>query len=55
MDAVLATVPPSLTADDAVEVGAAIFGLRASAAHDLGSERDRTFALVDESARTRRH
>jgi 4-aminobutyrate aminotransferase-like enzyme len=51
MDAVLASVPPSLTAEDAVEVGAAIFGLNASAAHDLGSERDRTFALVDDSAR----
>jgi 4-aminobutyrate aminotransferase-like enzyme/Ser/Thr protein kinase RdoA (MazF antagonist) len=51
MDAVLATVRPSLTAADAVEVAATKFALSASAAHDLGSERDRTFALVDDSAR----
>jgi 4-aminobutyrate aminotransferase-like enzyme len=50
MDAVLATIAPRLTVDDAVEVGAAIFGFRASAARDLGSERDRTFALLDDSA-----
>jgi 4-aminobutyrate aminotransferase-like enzyme len=51
MDAVLATVRPSLTGDDAVRVAATMFGLSASAAHDLGSERDRTFALLDDSAR----
>ena len=38
---------PRLTTADAVEIGATLFGVRASAARDLGSERDRTFMLDD--------
>ena len=38
---------PRLTTADAVEIGATLFGVRASTARDLGSERDRTFMLDD--------
>ena len=36
---------PGLRDGDAVALGAALFGVRARAARDLGSERDRTFLL----------
>jgi len=36
---------PGLRDGDAVALGAALFGVRAAAARDLGSERDRTFLL----------
>lgn len=47
MDAVLTSVRPDLSFDEAVELAASLFGVRASGARDLGSERDRTFALLD--------
>jgi 4-aminobutyrate aminotransferase-like enzyme/Ser/Thr protein kinase RdoA (MazF antagonist) len=46
MDTVLTATPPRLTTDDAVAIVAQIFGVEARAARDLGSERDRTFALL---------
>ncbi|UJA20887.1 aminotransferase class III-fold pyridoxal phosphate-dependent enzyme [Thermoleophilia bacterium SCSIO 60948] len=49
MDAVLETDPPDLTADDAVEIAASLFGLRAGTARDFGSERDRTFGLFGDA------
>jgi 4-aminobutyrate aminotransferase-like enzyme/Ser/Thr protein kinase RdoA (MazF antagonist) len=45
MDRVLTGATPDLTADEAVEIGAALFGVSARSARDLGSERDRTFRL----------
>src|SRR4051794_40352479 len=51
MDPVLTGVPPRLSEADAVAIGATTFGVRASAARDLGSERDRTFGLLDDSGR----
>ncbi len=45
MDRVLTGARPSLEAADAVAVAAELFGVEAQTAHDLGSERDRTFAL----------
>jgi len=51
MDRVLTADPPRLDEADAVEIGAATFGVTAHAARDLGSERDRTFALLDERGR----
>jgi 4-aminobutyrate aminotransferase-like enzyme/Ser/Thr protein kinase RdoA (MazF antagonist) len=42
---VLTGATPRLSEADAVEIGAALFGVRVSAARDLGSERDRTFRL----------
>ncbi|MGH2842496.1 MAG: aminotransferase class III-fold pyridoxal phosphate-dependent enzyme [Solirubrobacteraceae bacterium] len=47
MDEVLAAMPPSLGIADAVSVARSCFGLSAASATDLGSERDRTFALRD--------
>lgn len=45
VDRVLSGETPRLTETDAVEIGAALFGVRADTAKDLGSERDRTFLL----------
>lgn len=45
MDRVLTGVRPTLQAEDAVTIAAELFGVDAQSAHDLGSERDRTFAL----------
>src|SRR5690242_7288908 len=47
VDPVLTGAKPRLTAADAVALGATLFGLRAHAARDAGSERDRTFVLQD--------
>ena len=47
MDSVLTGATPRLTTAEAVEIGATLFGVRARAAKDLGSERDRTFRLDD--------
>jgi len=47
-DPVLAASPPDIDDGELLEVVAATFGLRAAAARDLGSERDRTFLLVDD-------
>ncbi|HTU30472.1 MAG TPA: aminotransferase class III-fold pyridoxal phosphate-dependent enzyme [Solirubrobacteraceae bacterium] len=53
MDRVLTGSRPTLEASDAVAVAAELFGVEAQTAHDLGSERDRTFALEDgDGART---
>jgi 4-aminobutyrate aminotransferase-like enzyme/Ser/Thr protein kinase RdoA (MazF antagonist) len=49
-DAVLAASPPDLDEAELLEVVAADFGLGAAAARDLGSERDRTFLLLDADA-----
>ena len=46
MDSVLTAPPPRLTTADAVAIAAQTFGIGAQAARDLGSERDRTFALL---------
>ncbi len=51
MDEVLTAEPPRLAASDALEVARACFGLFASGARDLGSERDRAFVLDDEEDR----
>jgi 4-aminobutyrate aminotransferase-like enzyme/Ser/Thr protein kinase RdoA (MazF antagonist) len=50
MDAVLATEAPRISAADAVDTGVALFGVIARDARDLGSERDRAFALLDARA-----
>ncbi len=47
----MAGARPRLSAADAVEIGAEVFGVGAQDARDLGSERDRTFLLVDRGAR----
>ncbi|HTU95409.1 MAG TPA: aminotransferase class III-fold pyridoxal phosphate-dependent enzyme [Solirubrobacteraceae bacterium] len=47
MDTVLTATRPELSDADAVELSRACFGVTAAAARDLGSERDRTFALDD--------
>src|SRR4051794_14639567 len=47
MDPVLTGAKPRLGSADAVALGATLFGLRAHAARDAGSERDRTFLLED--------
>jgi hypothetical protein len=47
MDSVLAGETPQLTTADAVAIGTSAFGVAAASARDLGSERDRTFALGD--------
>ncbi len=44
-DPVLAASPPDLEGDVLLDIVAATFGLTATAARDLGSERDRTFLL----------
>ena len=54
MDSVLTARRPRLTDADAVGIGATTFGVPAATARDLGSERDRTFALLDETARAGR-
>jgi 4-aminobutyrate aminotransferase-like enzyme/Ser/Thr protein kinase RdoA (MazF antagonist) len=47
VDPVIAGATPRLSTADAVAIGAELFGVQASAARDLGSERDRTFRLDD--------
>src|ERR1700761_8435388 len=47
MDRVLTGARPTLEPTEAVALAAELFGVRAETAHDLGSERDRTFALQD--------
>jgi Ser/Thr protein kinase RdoA (MazF antagonist) len=47
MDSVLTSTTPRVTTTDAVAIAATAFGVAADAARDLGSERDRTFALLD--------
>jgi 4-aminobutyrate aminotransferase-like enzyme len=47
MDPVLTGATPQLTAAEAASIGAERFGVGARDALDLGSERDRTFALLD--------
>lgn len=51
MDPVLRASPPRLMVSDALEVASSAFGMAAAAARDLGSERDRTFALDDDHDR----
>jgi 4-aminobutyrate aminotransferase-like enzyme/Ser/Thr protein kinase RdoA (MazF antagonist) len=46
VDSVLTGPRPRLTTDDAVGIAARAFGIQARTADDLGSERDRTFALL---------
>jgi 4-aminobutyrate aminotransferase-like enzyme/Ser/Thr protein kinase RdoA (MazF antagonist) len=46
MDPVLTGARPRLSTADAVAIGAAVFGVDAQDARDLGSERDRTFLLL---------
>ncbi len=48
MDTVLRASRPALTDVEAVELAFACFGVTAASARDLGSERDRTFALHDD-------
>lgn len=45
MDEVLQTTPPRFSEDDALGIAATTFGIEATAARDLGSERDQTFLL----------
>jgi 4-aminobutyrate aminotransferase-like enzyme/Ser/Thr protein kinase RdoA (MazF antagonist) len=47
VDSVLSASRPALSDADAVELARACFGVTAETARDLGSERDRTFALDD--------
>jgi 4-aminobutyrate aminotransferase-like enzyme/Ser/Thr protein kinase RdoA (MazF antagonist) len=47
MDRVLSAARPQLGADDAIAAAEQLFGVTVAAARDLGSERDRTFALDD--------
>ncbi|HEY3775608.1 MAG TPA: aminotransferase class III-fold pyridoxal phosphate-dependent enzyme [Solirubrobacteraceae bacterium] len=47
MDRVLTGARPTLEPTEAVALAAELFGVQAETAHDLGSERDRTFALQD--------
>jgi Ser/Thr protein kinase RdoA (MazF antagonist) len=49
MDSVLSAQRPRLTEDDAAAIGATTFGAGATGARDLGSERDRTFALLGDA------
>ncbi len=51
VDSVLTASRPALSAADAVELARACFAVSATAARDLGSERDRTFALDDGDGR----
>src|SRR3954452_925334 len=48
MDPVLSGARPRLDTTDAVTIAAALFGVSAASARDLGSERDRTFLLLDD-------
>src|SRR4029079_13888942 len=47
IDPALTGAKPRLEGPDAVALAAAAFGVQASAARDLGSERDRAFLLLD--------
>ena len=47
MDSVLSGATPQVSPQDAVAIGASLFGVEADSARDLGSERDRTFLLGD--------
>ena len=51
VDLVLTASRPTLTAADALKVARSLFGVAATGARDLGSERDRTFALDDRAGR----
>ncbi|MGH2873789.1 MAG: phosphotransferase, partial [Solirubrobacteraceae bacterium] len=51
VDLVLTASRPTLAAADALEVAGSLFGVAAAGARDLGSERDRTFALDDGAGR----
>ena len=51
VDLVLTASRPTLAAADALEVARSLFGVAATGARDLGSERDRTFALDDRAGR----
>jgi 4-aminobutyrate aminotransferase-like enzyme/Ser/Thr protein kinase RdoA (MazF antagonist) len=51
VDPVLRALPPRLSVSDALDVASAAFGLVAAGARDLGSERDRTFALEGPAGR----
>ncbi len=53
VDLVLSAQAPRLTDSNAVEAARSLFGVVAVAARDLGSERDRTFALEDRAGRPR--
>lgn len=52
MDPLLTTSSPQLAVADAPGVALSCFGVSAAAARDLGSERDRTFALDDAAGTT---
>ncbi len=49
IDAVLQTQPPAFTPEQACEIGLATFGIEASGAKSLGSERDQAFMLTGPS------
>ncbi|HEX7994748.1 MAG TPA: aminotransferase class III-fold pyridoxal phosphate-dependent enzyme [Streptosporangiaceae bacterium] len=49
IDAVLQTQPPAFTPEQACEIGRATFGIEASSAKSLGSERDQAFMLTGPS------
>lgn len=51
MDQVLTVAPPHLSVAQALEIARECFGVSGSAARDLGSERDRAFALEDHEGR----
>lgn len=50
-DAVLAAAPPDFDETAVLDIAARTFALRATAARDLGSERDQTFLLLDPADR----
>src|SRR5215813_9048528 len=47
IDAVLQAPPPRFTPDEACKIAAEAFGIVATSARNLGSERDQTFLLLD--------
>jgi 4-aminobutyrate aminotransferase-like enzyme/Ser/Thr protein kinase RdoA (MazF antagonist) len=49
IDAVLQTQPPAFTPEQACEIGRATFGIEATRAKNLGSERDQAFMLTGPS------
>ena len=49
MDTVLRAPRPRLNPGDALGIAEALFGVAAASARDLGSERDLTVLLLDES------
>ncbi|MDR2987374.1 MAG: phosphotransferase, partial [Nocardiopsaceae bacterium] len=49
IDAVLQAQPPAFTPEQACEIGRATFGIQASGARSLGSERDQAFMLTASS------